>query len=97
MKPGRADAIVAAQHGAARGIAHRPSGNGLEHVTAHGRGPARLVTTKGYGSSMALSTLTNLLATQQLRRGEGEYATPAARRKERLLTCGRTKSLRAGV
>lgn len=60
-------------------------------------GPSRLVATKGYSTSMALSTLTNMLATQQLRKGEGEYATPAARRKERVLTAGRTKALRTGV
>ena len=38
-----------------------------------------------------------MLATQQLRRGEGEYSTPDARRKERVLTSGRTKALRTGV
>ena len=47
-------------------------------------GPARLVKTAGYSTSMSLSTLKHLLVTQYLRRGDGIISTPAARRKTRL-------------
>eukprot|EP00965_Chrysotila_dentata_P167458 5530108-Pleurochrysis_carterae.AAC.2 len=47
-------------------------------------GPAQMVKTKGYSTTMALSTLKNLLATQQLRRGEGLVSFPESRRDERL-------------
>lgn len=52
---------------------------------------------KGYHwSSMATSTLKNLLGAQYLRRGDGELALPDSRRKERLFEFGRTKALKAG-
>ena len=62
------------------------------------QGPEQLVKTKGYSTTMALSTLRKLLATQYLRRGDGILTTPESRRKERLfgasgtgrLTCGST-------
>ena len=47
-------------------------------------------TTKGYSSSMALSTLRKLLSQNMLRRGDGIIALPDSRRKVRLLA-GRTK------
>jgi len=47
-------------------------------------GPARLTVTKGYSTSMVLSTLKHLMVTNVLRRGSGLYATPESRRKERL-------------
>ena len=47
-------------------------------------GPAQLVWTKGYGTSMSLSTMRKLLGLQYLRMGEGLIATPMSRRKERL-------------
>lgn len=53
-------------------------------------GPASLITTKGYSTTMAISTLKNLLSSQILRRGSGLYATPATRRKERLFGVGGT-------
>eukprot|EP00965_Chrysotila_dentata_P205371 6182917-Pleurochrysis_carterae.AAC.1 len=49
---------------------------------------------------MALSTLKNLLATQQLRRGEGLVTVPKSRRNERLFGvtgAGRTKLRSAGA
>eukprot|EP00965_Chrysotila_dentata_P110913 3665695-Pleurochrysis_carterae.AAC.1 len=49
---------------------------------------------------MALSTLKNLLATQQLRRGEGLVSVPESRRNERLFGVtgtGRTKLRSAGA
>jgi len=64
------------------------------------QGPANLVPTKGYSTSMALSTLNHMLASQYLRRGSGIISTPESRRKERLFGvhgCGRTKLVSAGV
>ena len=54
------------------------------------QGPARLLTTKGYGTTQALSTLRNLLVTQYLRRGDGIASIPDSRRKVRLFQHGRT-------
>ena len=48
-----------------------------------------LTTTKGYSTTMAISTLKRLLGAQMLRRGDGILALPDSRRKERLLA-GRT-------
>ena len=36
-----------------------------------GHGPANLVTTSGYATTLAISTMRNLLATRALRRGDG--------------------------
>ena len=58
-----------------------------------------LVDTKGYSTTMAVSTLKHLLVTKYLRKGDGIIATPASRRAERLFGAsgtGRTKARRAG-
>lgn len=47
-------------------------------------GPGRLSVTKGYSTSMVLSTLKHLMVSNVLHRGHGLYATPECRRKERL-------------
>ena len=47
-------------------------------------GPNRLTTRKEYSTTMALSTLKNLLVTQKLRRGDGPFVYPQSRRNERL-------------
>ena len=63
-------------------------------------GPEQLVATKGYSTTVALSTLKHLLVTQYLRRGDGIVSTPESRRKERLFGehgSGRTKLASAGV
>ena len=63
-------------------------------------GPAQLVQTKGYSTTMALSVLNFLLAQQYLRRGDGIIATPDSRRKERLFGSsgnGRTSSRSVGI
>ena len=62
------------------------SSEGLTRKPMRGtcEGPAQLVKTKGYGTTLALSVLNNLLAAQLLRRGDGIIATPASRIKERL-------------
>ena len=49
---------------------------------------------------LAISTLKNLLATQKLRRGDGDLTIPDSRRKERLFGAkgpGRTYALSTGV
>lgn len=48
------------------------------------QGPANLVKTKGYSSTMALSTLKHLLVSNVLKRGCGLYELPETRRNERL-------------
>lgn len=63
-------------------------------------GPERLVKTKGYSTSMAISTLRKLLAVRYLRRGDGIIATPESRRKERLFGVsgtGRSTRSRTGI
>ena len=63
-------------------------------------GPANLVKSSPYNSSMAISTLKFLLCTQYLRRGDGIIATPDSRRKERLFgsnSGGRTSHGSTGI
>ena len=60
-------------------------------------GPARLVPTRGYSTTMALSTLKNMLSAQYLRRGDGIFATPASRRAARLFGTGRLTRGSTGV
>jgi hypothetical protein len=60
----------------------------------------KLIDTKGYSSSMAVSTLNHLLVTKYLRKGDGIIATPASRRAERLFGVtgtGRSSARRAGA
>jgi hypothetical protein len=67
-------------------------------MTVH-QGPSKLIVTKGYGTSMAHSTLRKLLGKTYLRRGDGLYSIPESRRRERLFGSsgsGRTKLGRAG-
>jgi hypothetical protein len=63
-------------------------------------GPVDLRPRKGDSSTMYSSVLNHLLITQVLRKGSGLYATPDARRKERLFGVsgpGRTSLPRSGV
>ena len=65
-----------------------------------GEGPSNLITTSGYSTTVALSTMRNLLGSQTLRRGDGVISMPASRRNERLFGVtgsGRTKHLCTGV
>jgi hypothetical protein len=57
---------------------------GTTHKKATGDGEHRLIVTKGYGSTAATSVLSKMLATQQLRAGDGAYSMPSTRRAERL-------------
>ena len=62
------------------------------------QGPANLITTRGYGTTMALSTLRKLLAKRYLREGDGLFSVPESRRRERLFGVtgsGRVSSSRA--
>ena len=59
-------------------------------------GPEKLVNSRGYSTTMALSTLRHLLVAQKLRRGDGPFALPDSRRRERLFgSVGRTSSMRS--
>ena len=75
------------------GETRRPLGPGVS-------GPPQLVPTKGYGSTMVLSTMNHLLAAQKLRLcadlGEN-IAMPASRRASRLMHTGRLNLGSAGL
>lgn len=73
-----------AQAAASRRLTMASSGETRRPMRGSQEGPERLVPTKGYSTSMALSTLKKLLAQRYLRRGDGIIATPESRRKERL-------------
>ena len=63
-------------------------------------GPERLVRTKGSSTTMAVSTLTHLMVSQKLRRGDGPdgIAMPDSRRSDRLFgDVGRTSYRSSGV
>ena len=68
-----------ASTGGSRRLATSSSGQARKPMRGSHEGPARLVPTRGYSTTMALSTLKNLLATQYLRRGDGIIATPESR------------------
>jgi hypothetical protein len=48
-------------------------------------GPAQLVTTRGYSTTMVISTMKNMAAASYLRRGGGVVETPDSRVKQRLV------------
>lgn len=73
-----------AQTGASRRLTTSTSGECRFPMRGSQQGPERLVQTKGYSTSMSLSTLKKLLTLRYLRRGDGIIATPDSRRKERL-------------
>lgn len=90
---------VAEQSGA-RNIVARGAGQSRKQMRGVHEGPAQLVRTKGYDTTMALSTLRNLLATQQLRRGDGVAKIQESRRHEHLFGesgTGRMSLCRAGI
>ena len=80
--------------GGARSLQMRSEGT--THKTAAGD-EARLVLTKGYGSTAATSVLKKMLILKTLRVGDGMYSTPSSRIAERLFgekATGRTKVLK---
>lgn len=60
------------------------SSSGVKRASMKSVGPARLSATKGYSTSMVLSTLRHMMVSNVLHRGNGLYATPDSRRSERL-------------
>jgi hypothetical protein len=60
------------------------SGEQLRPMRGTSEGPAQLVSTAGYSTSLALSTLRHLLGASYLRRGDGIRTMPDSRRNERL-------------
>lgn len=73
-----------ADAGASRRLVTQAAGEARKPMRGSHEGPERLITTKGYGTTMAISTLKKLLVLRYLRRGDGIVATPDSRRKERL-------------
>ena len=59
--------------------------NNTRHVKGlMGMGTRYIITTRGYGTTMALSTLRKLLSKRYLREGDGLFSVPESRRRERL-------------
>lgn len=79
-----ADTKRTADRSATRRMCTSSAGETRRPMRGSHEGPEVMVKTRGYSTSMALSTLKNLLAQRYLRRGDGIIATPASRRKERL-------------
>eukprot|EP00965_Chrysotila_dentata_P221730 6192545-Pleurochrysis_carterae.AAC.3 len=91
---------VAASSGGSKRVVLFTEGFQRQPMRGVREGPARTVKTKGYSTMMALSTLKNLLATQQLRRGKGLATVQDSRRNERLCGvtgAGRTKLCSTGA
>ena len=72
------------------GLELSSSGQQIKPLRSGAEGPAKLITTKGYSTTVALSVMKHLLMQGQLRRGDGLYQIPGSRRKERLMLHGRT-------
>ena len=73
------------------------SGQQLKPMRGVTEGPAQLVQTKGYSSTLSLSTMKKVLGAQSLRRDDAPVSIPDARRKERLMVTGRSKHKSTGV
>ena len=86
-----------ASTGGSRRLATSSSGMARAPMRGVHEGPARLVPTRGYSTTMALSTLKNMLSAQYLRRGDGIIATPASRRAARLFGTGRLTRGSTGI
>ena len=52
-------------------------------------GPGKMISTSGYSTTLALSTMRSLLALGKLRRGDGILSIPASRQTTRLFAHGR--------
>ena len=64
------------------------------------QGPANLVAVNPYSTTLAISTMRNLLAMRALKRGDGLVNYPETRRNERIFGVtgsGRSKTLSTGV
>ena len=70
----------------------------LKSSVSGAHGPARLVKTRGYSTTLYISVMRHLLMQNVLRRGDGLHKVHDSRRTERLLgDNGRTKLLSAGI
>ena len=90
-----------AETGGSRRLQISTEGMRRDSIRAAGvEGPARLTKTKGYTTTMSISTLKNMLVAQKLRRGDGVISIAPSRRHERLFGAsgsGRTKHASSGV
>ena len=86
-----------AESSGSRRLEFSKSGQARHPLTSGAQGPAQLVTTVGYSTTTAVSTLKHLLMQNQLRRGDGLYKVPDSRRTERLMEHGRTKHASTGI
>ena len=73
-----------ARTGGAKRLEMSSSGVALKPMRGAKEGPAQLVTTRGYNTTMAISCLKKLLAKAKLRLGDGLIRFPDSRRGERL-------------
>lgn len=73
-----------ADAGGSRRLTIKDAGETRRPMRGTHEGPEQLVRTKGYSTTMAISTLKKLMVGRYLRRGDGIIATPESRRKERL-------------
>ena len=74
-------------------------GAGQMRLAADEDGQRRVIETKGYSTTMSISTLQHMLTQKYLRRGDGIIAVPASRRAERIFGAhgpGRSKVLQLG-
>ena len=65
-------------------------------MTMH-QGPANLISTKGYSTTMAIATMRKLKGKSFLRRGDEDVSMPACRETHRLFGEGRSKLGRAAA
>ena len=81
-----------AESGGSRRIEFTEAGKTLVGMKKGKEGPMLLTNRNEYSTTMAVSTMNNLLVTQKLRRGDGPIVYPKSRRAERLFgEEGRTK------
>ena len=70
--------------GGSRRIEFTAAGKTVVGMRGDQQGPVRITDRKAYSTSMALSTMNNLLVTQRLCRGDGPFQYPVSRKSERL-------------
>ena len=81
-----------AESGGSKRLEFTAAGKTVLGMRSGKAGPMLLTERKEYSTTLALSTLNNLLVTQKLRRGDGPIRYPQSRRAERLFgEEGRTK------
>ena len=73
-----------AESGGSKRLEFTAAGKTVLGMRSGKAGPMLLTERKEYSTTLALSTLNNLLVTQKLRRGDGPIQYPQSRRAERL-------------